>query len=209
MGLPKPVGSVPEPEYLKPGFLATPPPNLGMAQAMAKAQAMAAQPKAMPSSAMLQAMQATVQAAAAAAKGAIPQPSVAMVGQQLTAYPSAVQDRVRDYASVKLMTTATPEQRFAINKRLVRVSRLREICMIHTIIPCSTLPTPVAATTDIANKLKEVEENMKRKAEEARMAAMAASAAAKKSLTSQMMKKQLQSYKVCSLRMVTNLQSVA
>ena len=117
VGLPKPIGSVPEPEYLKPGFLATPPPNLGMAQAMAKAQAMAAQPKAMPSSAMLQAMQATVQAAAAAAKGAIPQPSVAMVGQQLTAYPSAVQDRVRDYASVKLMTTATPEQRFAINKR--------------------------------------------------------------------------------------------
>ena len=125
VGLPKPVGSVPEPEYLKPGFLATPPPNLGMAQAMAKAQAMAAQPKAMPSSAMLQAMQATVQAAAAAAAaggGGIPQPSVAMVGQQLTAYPSAVQDRVRDYASVKLMTTATPEQRFAINKRSVRES---------------------------------------------------------------------------------------
>ena len=79
--------------------------------------------------------------------------------------------------------------------------------MIHTTYPCSTLPTPVAATTDIANKLKEVEENMKRKAEEARMAAMAASAAAKKSLTSQMMKKQLQSYKVCSLRMVTKLLS--
>ena len=31
MALPKPVGSIPDPEYLKPGFLATPPPNLGMA----------------------------------------------------------------------------------------------------------------------------------------------------------------------------------
>ena len=30
MALPKPVGSIPDPEYLKPGFLATPPPNLGM-----------------------------------------------------------------------------------------------------------------------------------------------------------------------------------
>ena len=57
MALPKPVGSIPDPEYLKPGFLATPPPNLGMAQAMAKAQAMASQPKAPPTPAMLQAMQ--------------------------------------------------------------------------------------------------------------------------------------------------------
>ena len=57
MALPKPVGSVPEPEYLKPGFLATPPPNLGMAQALAKAQAMAQQAKPPPTPAMLQAMQ--------------------------------------------------------------------------------------------------------------------------------------------------------
>ena len=41
----------------------------------------------------------------------------------MSAYPSAVQDRVRDYASVRLMTTATPEQRFAMNKRSVYVIR--------------------------------------------------------------------------------------
>ena len=61
---------------------------------------------------------------------------------------------------------------------------------------CSALPTPVEATTDLSKKLKEVEETMKRKAEEARMAAMASSAANKKNLTSQKMKNVLQSYKV-------------
>ena len=64
----------------------------------------------------------------AAASGApIPQPQVSVVGQQLSAYPSAVQDRVRDYASVKLMNTATPEQRFAINKRSVSW----EVCRLN------------------------------------------------------------------------------
>ena len=52
------------------------------------------------------------------------------------------------------------------------------------------------STTDLSKKLKEVEESMKRKAEEARMAALAASALNKKNLTSQKMKNVLQSYKV-------------
>ena len=52
------------------------------------------------------------------------------------------------------------------------------------------------ATTDLSRKLKEVEEQMKRKAEEARMAALAASLANKKNLSTQKMKNVLQSYKV-------------
>ena len=67
----------------------------------------------------------------------VPKPASVEVAAGLgAAYPSAVVERVRDYASVKMMSSATPEQRFQLHK--------------------GALPQPVEGTTDIAKKLQEV-----------------------------------------------------
>ena len=67
-----------------------------------------------------------------------------------------------------------------------------------------TLPTPVESTSaGIAQKLKEVEENLKQKAEDERIRAEAAAAEKKKELTAQRMKSVLQSYRGSVTRKAT------